>query len=45
MVSSNIERVVHGAETAARVAGAAQTLFQVGRAGIAVAGRLAPLLL
>ena len=45
LISSNIERVVHGAETAARVAGTAQTLFQIGRAGIAIAGRFAPLLL
>ena len=45
VVSGNVERVVHGVETAARVAGAANTLFQVGRAGIAIAGRLAPLLL
>ena len=45
MLQSNVERVVHGAETAARVAGTAQTLYQVGRAGIAIAGRLAPLLL
>ena len=45
MISSNVERVVHGVETAARVAGTEQTLYQVGRAGIAIAGRLAPLLL
>ena len=45
MISSNVERVVHGVETAARVAGTAQTLYGIGRAGIAIAGRLAPLLL
>ena len=45
MINSNVERVVHGVETAARVAGTAQTLYQVGRAGIAIAGRLAPLLI
>ena len=45
MLQSNVERVVHGVESAARVAGAANTLFQVGRAGIAIARRLAPLLL
>ena len=45
MLQSNVERVVHGAETVAKVAGTAQTLYQVGRAGIAIAGRLAPLLL
>ena len=45
MLQSNVERVVHGAETVAKVANTAQTLYQVGRAGIAIAGRLAPLLL
>ena len=45
MVSTNIERVVQGVEGAAKFAGNVQTLYQVGRAGIAIAGRLAPLLL
>ena len=45
MLQSNVERVVHGAETVARAAGTANTLFQIGRAGIAIARRLAPLLL
>ena len=45
MLQSNVERVVHGAETVAKVVGTAQTLYQIGRAGIAIAGRLAPLLL
>ena len=45
MLASNVERVVHGVEGAARFAGNVQTLYQVGRAGVAIAGRLAPLLL
>ena len=45
MQYSNIEKVVHGAESVARVIGTAQTLYQVGRPGVAIAGRLAPLLL
>ena len=45
MLSTNVERVVHGVEGAARLAGAAHTLYNVGRAGVAIAGRLAPLLL
>ena len=45
MLSTNVERVVQGVEGAARFAGNAHTLYQVGRAGIAIAGRLAPLLL
>ena len=45
MLQSNVERVVHGAETVAKVVGTAQTLYQIGRAGIAIAGRLAPLLI
>ena len=45
MLSTNVERVVHGAENVARVVGTAQTLFQIGRAGVAIAGRFAPLLL
>ena len=45
MLQSNVERVVHGAETVAKVAGTAQTLYQIGRASIAIAGRLAPLLI
>ena len=43
--TSNVERVVHGVENAAKFAGNVQTLYQVGRAGISIAGRLAPLLL
>ena len=52
MLQSNIERVVHraesvvhGAESVAKVVGTAQTLYQIGKAGIAIAGRLAPLLI
>ena len=45
MLSTNIEKVVHGAENVARVVGTAQTLFQIGRARVAIAGRFAPLLL
>ena len=45
MVSTNIERVVQGVENATNFAGNVQTLYQVGRAGVAIAGRLAPLLL
>ena len=45
VISTNVERVVHGVEGAARFAGNVQTLYQAGRAGIAIAGRLAPLLL
>ena len=45
MLQSNVERVVHGAETVAKVVGTAQTLYQIGKASIAIAGRLAPLLI
>ena len=45
MVSTNIERVAQGVEGAAKFAGNVQTLYQVGRAGVAIAGRLGPLLL
>ena len=45
VLTSNVERVVHGVEGAAKFASNAQTLYQVGRAGAAIAGRLAPLLL
>ena len=45
MLSTNAERVVHGVEGAARLANTAHTLYNVGRVGVAIARRLAPLLL
>ena len=45
VITSNVERVVHGIEGAARFAGNVQTIYNVGRAVIAIAGRIAPLLL
>ena len=44
-ITSNVERVVHGIEGAAKFASNVQTLYDVGRAGTAIAERLAPLLL
>jgi len=45
MLSTNVERVVQGVEGAARIANTAHTLYNVGSAGVAIAWRLAPLLL